>query len=244
MDFCNDVRMNEQIDDPSSIVDCVIEEQKKLLYGFGGGKQVDMEKYLESKTIKHFAISLTGEPTMYKPLGKLIATLRERNITSFLVTNGQFPDALANLDGNDGLPTQLYVSLDAPNKEIYKEVDKPMLKDYWDRFNRTMELVFSFRNKTRTVLRITAVKGLNMCDEEGYALLIKKANPMFLEIKGYSWVGDSRNRLTNDNVPSFEDVKDFAKKIADLLQWKVIEEHGESRAILLMEKDNKNRLLR
>ena len=32
MDFCNDVRMNEQIDDPSSIVDCVIEEQKKLLY--------------------------------------------------------------------------------------------------------------------------------------------------------------------------------------------------------------------
>lgn len=29
--------------------------------------------------------------------------------------------------------TQFYVSIDAPNKEILKKIDRPLFKDYWER---------------------------------------------------------------------------------------------------------------
>ena len=193
----------------------------------------------ESFKPKHFAISLTGEPTIYPKLNELLKELHKQKFKSFLVTNGMFPEALENLKE---LPTQMYLSLDAPTKELYKKIDNPMLKDYWERFNKSLEILS--RLKTRTVIRITAVKELNMCNESDYAKLIKKANPKFVEIKSYSWVGESRERLNLENVPSYEDCLGFAEKIAKLINYKVIDTHKESKAILLAKENYEDRVLK
>jgi tRNA wybutosine-synthesizing protein 1 len=226
-------------DDPKEIVDKCIEVQKHLLNGFPGNEKVNMMKFKESQDPKTFAISLSGEPTIFPKLSCLLEELKKRGICSFLVTNGQFPEALAGLTT---FPTQLYVSLDAPNKELYKSIDNPSLPDFWERFNRTLELLSTL--KTRTVLRITAVKGMNMTDLEGYASLIRKAKPMFVEVKAYMRVGSSRDRLKEENMPRHPEIAEFSEKLAKLTGLKVIDQKPESRVCLLAEKDWPDRKLR
>ncbi len=229
-----DITMAAGIDNSSDIVDGCFEQQRLLLSGFGGHKNFDTKKFEEAKHPKYFAISLTGEPTMYPKLNGFISELRKRKCVSFLVTNGMFPESLEKLKE---LPTQLYLSLDAPTKELYKEIDNPILKDYWERMNQSLEILSKLN--TRKVIRITAVKNLNMCNEEDYARLIKMANPDFLEVKGYSWIGSSRERLDEFNVPTHKDTVEFAEKLAGLLGWEISNEHKPSRAILITKKDFK-----
>ena len=234
-----ETRSGPQDSDPKGMVDRAIEMQRHLLNGYPGNPKTNQEKYREAMHPKSFAISLSGEPTMYPKLSGLIAELRKRNIVSFLVTNGLFPEVLEKLDP---LPTQLYVSLDAPNREVYLKTDRPMMKDAWTRLNRTLELMQDMN--TRTVIRITAVKGVNMTDPEGYARLIRKARPMFVEVKGYSWVGGSRKRLKEKNVPSHQEVRAFGQDIAVRSGLKIIDEKKESSVVLLAERDWENRKLK
>ncbi len=238
----NNIKMNP-VDDPEDIIENTIKEQLKTISGFGGNKNIDDIKFEDAQKIKHFAISLTGEPTMYPRLGELIGGLHKRNITSFLVTNGQYPDSIEKLEKENKLPTQIYVSLDAPTKELYYKIDKPMHKDFWERFNKTLEIINRLRNKTRTVLRITAVKYLNMCNEKEYAELIKKANPKFLEVKGFALMGPAKEKLTTENVPTHEEVKELAGNIAKYCSYKIVDEEPRSRVVLLMQQDSKDRLL-
>ncbi len=51
-------------DDPEFILENSIIQHKKLLSGFKGNPRVSMEKWEESQTPKHIAISLTGQPTI------------------------------------------------------------------------------------------------------------------------------------------------------------------------------------
>lgn len=44
--------------------------------------------------VRHCALSLVGEPIMYPEINRLIALLHARRISSFLVTNAQFPDRI------------------------------------------------------------------------------------------------------------------------------------------------------
>ena len=229
----------KEIDDPKKIIENSIKFQKDLVYGFGGNKKVDKELLNEALKPKHFAISLTGEPTIYPKLNGLLIELHKQKFSSFLVTNGMFPEALEKLEE---MPTQLYLSLDAPTKELYQEIDRPILKDYWERFNKSLDRLSKIN--TRTVIRITSVKGLNMCNEGDYAELIKKANPKFVEIKAYSWVGESRERLTESNVPSYEECLEFAEKVAKLIDYEVIDTHRASKAILLAREDFEGRILK
>lgn len=238
LDIFTGIKLTEA-DDPKEIVDKCIEMQRHLINGFPGNPRVNKQKLSEAQDPKSFAISLSGEPTIYPKLGELIAELKKRGICSFLVTNGQFPEALEKLDP---LPTQLYVSLDAPNQETCRKVDNPSFPDFWERLNRTLELVS--RMDTRTVLRITAVKGLNMLDPEGYASLIRKAGPTFVEVKGYSWVGESRKRLEESNVPSHQEIREFGQKLADLASLKIIDEKKESSVVLLAREDFPERRLK
>jgi tRNA wybutosine-synthesizing protein 1 len=238
LDYYNSEDMKE-FDDPKEIIKNAVKSQKDLLYGFGGNSKVNQETLKESLKPRHFAISLTGEPTIYPKLNEFLIELHKQKFTSFLVTNGMYPEALENLKE---LPTQLYLSLDAPTKELYKKVDNPMLEDYWERFNKSLEIVSKLN--TRTVIRITSVKEINMSNEEDYAKLIKKGNPLFVEIKAYSWVGESRLRLTQENVPSYDECYDFAKTIANLIDYKIIDTHRESKAILLAKEDPEDRLLK
>ena len=84
--------------------------------------------------------------------------LHGRKISSFLVTNAQFPDRIDHV----GYVTQLYVSIDAATKDSLKKIDRPLFKDFWDRFVASLQSIG--HKKQRTVYRLTLVKGYNMED--------------------------------------------------------------------------------
>lgn len=101
----------------------------------------------------------------------------------------------------------------------------------WENLNESLETLASFN--TRTCIRTTCVKGRNMINPELYAKLIKKANPKFVEIKAYMCVGYSRERLTLGNMPTFDEVVDFACQIGDECGREITNESEISRVVLL-----------
>lgn len=97
---------------------------------FTGVPGVQLDKLAEGMEVKHCALSLVGEPIMYPEINTLIKLLHAKGISSFLVTNAQFPDAIRTLQP----VTQLYVSVDASNEQSLKKIDRPLFKDFWTRF--------------------------------------------------------------------------------------------------------------
>ncbi|MGA1848072.1 MAG: 4-demethylwyosine synthase TYW1 [Thermoplasmatota archaeon] len=218
----------EEWDDPKMIVEGTIEAQRKLVSGFKGDDRCDPKMWDEARAPNQVAISLTGEPTMYPYLGELIAEYRRKGFTTFLVTNGTLPHALRDLDP---LPSQLYISIDAPNEEVYKKLCLPKVKDGWKRLMETIDLIPSL--DTRTVARHTLVKGWNLGYEEQYAALDLKGEFDFIEPKGYVFVGYSRERLSMDNMPSFDDISSFAGRMSGLTGYSVAGSNPSSRVVLL-----------
>ncbi|MEM2537614.1 MAG: radical SAM protein, partial [Candidatus Bathyarchaeia archaeon] len=210
------------------IVEGCIKAQLAILSGYKGNPKADPQKLREALRPRHAAISLTGEPTLYEPIGELIHAFHKRSFTTFLVSNGTMPSALAKLSHE---PSQLYVSVCAPNKETYRKVCRPLIPDAWEKLNETLELLHSF--KCPTVIRITAVRGLNMENVEEYAKLIEKANPTYVEPKAFMHVGFSRLRLGYEGMPSHKEIREFALKLAEATGYKVIDESEDSRVVLL-----------
>lgn len=227
------------IDDPELIVDECIKSQIKLLSGFGGNDKTNPDKLKESWNPEHFAISLSGEPTMYPKLNELIKLLHSRGKTTFLVTNGMLPEVLEKLE----MPTQLYLSLSVNNKNMFDSIHNPLHKDGWDRLNKSLEVMNNLKDKTRTTIRATLINDLNMTNPEKWVELIERANPKFVELKGYMFVGSSRQRMTKSNMPYHEDVVDFSKQIEQISDYKIIDEKKESRVVLMMKKDSKDRIM-
>ncbi|MEM4479778.1 MAG: 4-demethylwyosine synthase TYW1 [Candidatus Bathyarchaeia archaeon] len=215
-------------DSPEEIVEGCIKAQLAILSGYKGNPKADPQKLREALRPRHAAISLTGEPTLYEPIGELIHAFHKRGFTTFLVSNGTMPSALAKLSHE---PSQLYVSVCAPNKETYRKVCRPLIPDAWEKLNETLELLHSF--KCPTVIRITAVRGLNMENVEEYAKLIEKANPTYVEPKAFMHVGFSRLRLGYEGMPSHKEIREFALKLAEATGYKVIDESEDSRVVLL-----------
>jgi len=131
----------------------------------------------------------------------------------------------------DTLPWNLYVTLPAPSKDIYQSLCNPIITDGWERINETLELFPSLG--TGRVMRLTMVKGINMVDHEGYARLIEKASPTYVEVKAYMFVGFSRSRLTIEHMPRHEEIRAFADQIAAASSYRVANESPESRVVLL-----------
>ena len=138
------------------------------------------------------------------------------------------------------MPTQLYISLEAPNKDLHKKINAPMLKDSWERLNKTLALLPSL--DTRKAIRITAMCDKNMSNEKEFADLIAKAEPDFVEVKGYMFVGYSRKRLKQENMPFHSEVKDFAEKINNHLNYYLVNESKPSRVVLLSRKKNMTKI--
>ncbi|MCX6709391.1 MAG: 4-demethylwyosine synthase TYW1 [Candidatus Woesearchaeota archaeon] len=233
--------MEKAEDEPEEIIKGCIEGQRKLLSGFPGNAKANQKKVRESMEPMHFAISLAGEPTSYPKLDELIGLLHKKGKTTFLVTNGQFPEKIKSLKN---LPTQLYISLIAPDEETYKKTAAPVFRDAWSRLSQSLKIMAELRGKTRTVIRMTLVKGLNMHSPEKYAELIKTANPLFVEAKAYMYVGYSRQRLKIENMPRHSEILEFSKEIARHSGYKIIDEKENSRVVLLMQKDFSGRIMK
>ncbi|ROT40633.1 tRNA wybutosine-synthesizing protein [Sodiomyces alkalinus F11] len=207
----------------------------KMLRGMAG---VRADRYAEALRIRHCALSLVGEPIFYPHINEFLAMLHAERISSFLVCNAQHPDQLAALKA----VTQLYVSIDASNRESLRRIDRPLHRDFWERFLRCLDILRERRQKQRTVFRLTLVKGFNVDDEvEGYANLVERGLPCFVEIKGVTYCGTATAAnagLSMSNVPWYWEVCDFVKALEKRLAEKglrygIAAEHAHSCCVLL-----------
>lgn len=140
-----------QMDDPLELVESAVSEHRGMIKQMKGVPGVMPARFEEGMDPRHCALSLVGEPIMYPEIAKFVNALHERRVSTFLVTNAQFPDAI------EALPaiTQLYVSVDAATPETLKAIDRPLFGDFWDRFVGSLS---ALRDKNqRTVYRLTLV---------------------------------------------------------------------------------------
>ncbi|MFW9931830.1 MAG: 4-demethylwyosine synthase TYW1, partial [Candidatus Thorarchaeota archaeon] len=228
----------EDVLPPSDLLDETLMANLRSLGGYNpdAGAKVNRERYLEAREPKHVAISLAGEPTLYPLLSDLVDEVHNRGMTSFLVTNGTRPEVLSKMS----LPTQLYITLAAPDEETHSKLLRPGIKDAWEKLMESQELLRSL--DCRTVNRLTMVAGHNMHDIRNYAQMITRGEPDFVEVKGYMYLGSSRGRLNADNAPSQMEIRAFGEKLAALTGYYFIDEQAESRVILLARRKHIKRL--
>jgi tRNA wybutosine-synthesizing protein 1 len=214
-------------DDPEAVVDASIELQRELLSGFGGNEAVPEERFEAAMEPRHVAISLDGEPTLYPHLPELIEAFHDREMTTFLVSNGTRPDVLRECD-----PTQLYVSVDAAERATFDDVVGATEDDAWEKLLETMDVLAG--KDCRTVLRTTLLNGENMANPDWYAGLYRRADPDFVELKAYMHVGHSRGRLDRSTMPEHDAVVSFAERVqAHMPEHPVLKEVPASNVALL-----------
>jgi tRNA wybutosine-synthesizing protein 1 len=217
---------------PETIFNGCIEEQRKYLSGFLGNRKIDSNKIKEAWKPRHFAISLSGEPTLYPYLPEFIDIIKSRGMTAFLVTNGAHPEMIKKLLKHE--PTNLYATLHAPNEEIYRKECCPAIKDGWKKIMETLSLMKKF--KCNTVIRLTLSRESNMSKPEQYAQIIEKAGPKFVECKAYMPVGGARAKMGYSAMPLYSEILAFAKEIARHSSYRIANEKEDSRVVLLERK--------
>ncbi|KAL4863104.1 hypothetical protein BDV12DRAFT_31808 [Aspergillus spectabilis] len=227
-----------KVDSPDLIFDGVKEGHYKKIKMMRGVPGVRAERFAEAMRIRHCALSLVGEPIFYPHINQFLDLLHSEHISSFLVCNAQHPDQLETLHR----VTQLYVSIDASNRESLRKIDRPLHRDFWERFQRCLDILREKRHIQRTVFRLTLVKGFNIDDEvAGYANLVEKALPCFIEIKGVTYCGTSTSAgagLTMQNVPFYEEIAAFVVSLNKELEsrgldYGIAAEHAHSCCVLI-----------
>ncbi|KAF2083814.1 flavodoxin and radical SAM domain-containing protein [Saccharata proteae CBS 121410] len=230
-----------KVDPPDMIFKGVTEGHYKKIKMMRGVPGVRAERFAEAMRIRHCALSLVGEPIFYPHINEFTAMLHAEHISSFLVCNAQHPAQLAALKP----VTQLYVSIDASDKETLRKIDRPLHRDFWERFEACLDILRAKRFEQRTVFRLTLVKGFNVDEEaKGYADLVERGLPCFVEVKGVTYCGTSTSAaagLTMQNVPFYEEVAAFVVALNKELEVRGLEygiaaEHAHSCCILLASK--------
>uniref|UniRef100_A0A671Q4X9 tRNA 4-demethylwyosine synthase (AdoMet-dependent) n=1 Tax=Sinocyclocheilus anshuiensis TaxID=1608454 RepID=A0A671Q4X9_9TELE len=218
-----------KMDPAEKIIQEALENHRNMIRQFRGVPGVHPERFEEGLTVKHCALSLVGEPIMYPEINSFLRLLHQQNISSFLVTNAQFPEEIRSL-----VPvTQLYVSVDASTKDSLKKIDRPLFKDFWQRFLDSLRALGE--KQQRTVYRLTLVKAWNVDELKAYADLIALGQPDFIEVKGVTYCGESSaSSLTMANVPWHEEVVYFVQQLANLLpDYEIACEHEHSNCLSL-----------
>jgi tRNA wybutosine-synthesizing protein 1 len=225
-------------DAPDLIFDGITTAHYKKIKMMKGVPGVRAERFAEAMRIRHCALSLVGEPIFYPHINELLDLMHQSRISTFLVCNAQHPAQLASL-----IPvTQLYVSIDASNKDSLRKIDRPLHRDFWERFCACLDILRNRRFEQRTVFRLTLVKGFNIDEEvKGYADLVERSLPAFVEVKGVTYCGTSAAGtagLTMQNVPFYEEVAAFVTALAEQLasrklSYGIAAEHAHSCCVLL-----------
>ena len=200
-----------------------------------GAIGVKPERIAEGMDMKHCALSLVGEPIMYPEINAFVDLLHARRISTFLVTNAQFPKEIEMMRP----VTQLYVSVDAATRDKLKAIDRPLFKDYWERFNGSLRALHDKRQ--RTVYRLTLVNEWNIDEVREYAALIKLGKPDLIEVKGVTFCGVSKGyQLRMSNVPYHNEVRKFCEELCGsegAQDYGLACEHEHSLCVLLARKD-------
>ncbi|NWV12926.1 TYW1 synthase, partial [Ptilonorhynchus violaceus] len=166
-----------KMDPPEMILQEALENHQNMIKQFKGVSGVRAARLEEALTVKHCALSLVGEPIMYPHINRFVRLLHRHSISTFLVTNAQFPEEIRRLEP----VTQLYVSVDASTQESLRRIDRPLFKDFWQRFLDSLKALAE--KQQRTVYRLTLVKAWNVDELQAYADLISLGKPDFIEVK-------------------------------------------------------------
>src|SRR3989344_2475204 len=189
---------------------------------------------------KHVALSLTGDACLYPKLPELIEEIHKKEMTSFVVTNGTITHMVKKLINQQ--PTQLYITLPAPDKETYLKMCNPIGGNYgWENIIESLYLLENFK---RTAVRLTLVKNMNMFNPESYAKILEDKGFKFLELKSAMPIGDAIYRMDYSEMPSHEEIKKFAEKICQINNWKLVDEKPESKVVLIMKENTDERFLK
>jgi tRNA wybutosine-synthesizing protein 1 len=238
--------IKEQVDDVKETIDGLVKARYKLLTGFIGLDKANKKKIEESLKLfpSHWAISLSGEPTLYPKLTEFIKELKKKKKevkSIFLVTNGQNPKVIKNLEKKKALPTQLYVSLDAWDEKSYEKINKGIRKDGFNRLLQSLKILKDLN--CRTVIRLTVIKGLNDSSKaiKEFARIIEQSQPDFIEIKSYMHLGYSRERLARENMPEQEDLKAFCIQLDKQFESFNFEDENSASRIILYKNNGVNR---
>ncbi len=196
-----------------------------------------MQAHNEALRPNHAAISLDGEPLLYPRISDYIQEFKNRNMTTFVVTNGTLPETIKNLEY---FPSQLYITLPASNEQVYKKVCRPMIKNGWNKIIDSLDLIESL--SCRTLVRLTAVKNLNINEDliNEYIKIIEKSNPNFFEIKGFTLQAKAlliKDRLKGNGAvkeyfPEYEFLENFAQKFEEISGFPIIYRNKPSRDFL------------
>lgn len=218
-------------DSPEEIYEGCLKAQKEIVQGFKGkgNERIDKRKLGEAEEPMHFAISLSGEPTLYPYLPEFIDLLKEKGKTAFLVTNGAHPEMIKKLIKHQ--PTNLYVTLPGPDEETFEEECCSKIPDGWEKINETLNLLKEF--SCRTVIRLTLNKNTNMHSPEKYAKIIEKYQPSFVECKGYMALGGAREKIGMAAMPWHDGLKKFAEEIAKNCSYRAVDEKKNSCVVLM-----------
>uniref|UniRef100_A0A8C5TA81 tRNA 4-demethylwyosine synthase (AdoMet-dependent) n=1 Tax=Malurus cyaneus samueli TaxID=2593467 RepID=A0A8C5TA81_9PASS len=218
-----------KMDQPELILQEALEKHQNMIRQFKGVSGVKAARLEEALRVKHCALSLVGEPIMYPQINRFVRLLHQHDISTFLVTNAQFPEEIRRLEP----VTQLYVSVDASTKESLRRIDRPLFKDFWQRFLDSLKALAE--KQQRTVYRLTLVKAWNVDELKAYADLISLGKPDFIEVKGVTYCGDSAaSSLSMANVPWHGEVLAFTQELARLLpDYGIACEHEHSNCLLL-----------
>lgn len=236
-EFYDTLQMPEDlVDEPDVIVHQLMAERKKLINGFYGNPKNLKKKLDESLLPAHYAISLSGEPTMYPKLPQLIKYLKSLTGTKsiFLVTNGQEPEMLQRLEKEDALPTQIYLSTNASNRKMFYKINRPRHRDAWERWWRSLRFLSTVN--TRTVLRMTLIRGFNDDSDfvREFAEMMQRGNPHFIELKSYMHIGMSIQRLEQEHMLEMDEVRKFAGALCSKMpSFTLMDESEISRIVVL-----------
>ncbi len=215
--FMPGTEMLKDVDPPGEALEKLKELRKRLLSGFGGDPRVDKKMLEEAMEPNHVTFSLSGEPLLYPYMAEAIHYLLDNwDMKSiFIVTNGVVTEGLRRLHEKEAWPTQLYISLTAPDPETYRKVSRPIVLNAWERLQESLKFVSD--KPVRRVARITLIRGMNDTKLRLWAKLIQKMNPHFVEVKAYMYLGRSRRRLTQWNMPDHDYVVSWAKELEKYL---------------------------
>ena len=104
-------------DSPVTIVKQALALHDQMVKQMKGVPGVHMDRLADARTVRHCALSLVGEPIMYPRINEMLDELHKRDISTFLVTNAQFPNVLTTCAQS---PSCTYQSMPPP-KSLYKK---------------------------------------------------------------------------------------------------------------------------
>lgn len=222
-----------KMDEAPMIVDEAVTKHLEMIKSMKGIKGLVPHRFEEGLRPRHCALSLVGEPINYPDINQFLQLLHGRGISSFLVSNAQFPEQIHNLQAC----TQLYISVDAPTQSALKTIDRPLFSDFWERFLRCMDELRE--KKQRTVYRLTLVKGYNTTDMPQYVELIHRGKPDFIEVKGVTYAGGKNPIIGMKNVPWHHEVLQWVEQLESMLkpEYEIASEHEHSCCLMLARVD-------